>query len=77
MNWQHIYPLNDEQEHDTESHPLSVIGSSPLEGTPYVIWDGCACNPRVDFDNQIVVHNAFDCREVVEEAEEILKSRYG
>lgn len=58
----HVYPINDEQEHD-------------LTGTM------CHCNPKVEFADPVtrepysevlVIHNAFDCREVVEQAEEIL-----
>ena len=57
----HIYPVNDEQEHDTES-------------------DQCHCHPVVQWVDDktglplpegLVIHNAFDCREVVEQAEEI------
>jgi hypothetical protein len=57
----HIYPVNDEQEHD-------------LEGTM------CPCNPRVEwadpetgeaYSEALVIHNAIDCREIVEEAERI------
>ena len=59
----HVYPLNDEHEHE-------------VEGTM------CPCNPKVEFadpatgepySEALVIHNAFDCREVIEEAEEILK----
>lgn len=59
----HVYPLNDEQEHE-------------LEGTM------CHCNPTVEwadpvtgepYSEALVIHNAFDCREVIEQAEEILK----
>ena len=59
----HVYPLNDEQEHE-------------LEGTM------CPCRPKVEFADHatgepyseaLVIHNAFDCRDVIEEAEEILK----
>ena len=59
----HVYPLNDQGEHE-------------ISGTM------CPCNPRVlwndpetgeAFAQGIVVHNAFDRREVVEEAERILR----
>jgi hypothetical protein len=58
----HVYPVNDEREHE-------------LDGTM------CPCNPKVEFADPVtrepycealVIHNAFDCREVVERAEEIL-----
>jgi hypothetical protein len=32
----------------------------------------CPCNPRIDFNNRIVIHNSWDCRESIEEAKEIL-----
>lgn len=57
----HLYPVNDEQEHDLDSTM-------------------CPCNPRVEWEDPetgepyaeaLVIHNAFDCREVVEQAEEI------
>ena len=61
----HIYPLNDEQPHE-------------LEGTT------CHCGPRVEWSNpetgeayneSLVIHNAFDCREIVEEAERIKEAK--
>lgn len=33
----------------------------------------CCCNPIVDPENSLLIHNSFDCREAVEEAEDILK----
>lgn len=59
----HVYPLLDEKEHE-------------LEGTM------CPCEPRVEWADPIthlphrevlVIHNAFDCREAVEQAERILE----
>lgn len=32
----------------------------------------CECNPKVDFDNDIVTHNYFDHRELSEEAQQII-----
>lgn len=58
----HIYPVNDEQDH-------------VLEGVD------CPCNPTVNWEDEetgeiyaepICIHNAFDCREIVEEAERLL-----
>jgi hypothetical protein len=58
----HVYPTNDEKPHN-------------LEGTM------CPCGPRVEWNDPdtgeaysecLVIHNAFDCREIVEEAERIL-----
>ena len=53
----HVYPLNDEREHIT-------TGTS------------CWCNPTLKpakngAEEDILVHNAADCREVIEKAEEI------
>lgn len=58
----HVYPNQDEREHE-------------LEGTT------CWCGPRVEWSDPktgealaeaVVIHNAADCREIVEEAERIL-----
>lgn len=58
----HVYPIKDDQEHE-------------LEGTM------CPCGPRVEWNDPktgnahaeaLVIHRAFDCREIVEEAERIL-----
>lgn len=55
----HVYPLNDEQEHT-------------LEGTM------CKCNPTVEwvdpntgeaYTEALVIHNSFDGREIIEQAE--------
>lgn len=52
----HVYPLNDDKEHD-------------LTGTQ------CTCEPRIEFKDPfngeyyiegLVIHNAFDFREVME-----------
>lgn len=54
----HVTPLN-----DTEEHDLSDAGNT------------CKCNPEVIIESDseiIVVHNAFDGREGVEWANEIL-----
>lgn len=32
----------------------------------------CECRPEVDWDNDLVIHHAWDHREVVEEAELIV-----
>ena len=59
----HIYPTNDEQPHDLESTTCHcgprIEWADPATGEPYA--------------EALVIHNAFDCREVVERAEEILK----
>ncbi len=51
----HVYPLNDEQEHE--------IGDTTT----------CRCDPKLIIDEPelIVVHNAWDCRELIEQAQEI------
>jgi hypothetical protein len=54
----HLYPLHDEREH--------VVGDTTT----------CWCDPRLDTDSAqlIVIHNPADCRELVEQAEEIKDS---
>ncbi len=59
----HVYPLNDEQGHDTDSTM-------------------CPCSPRIEWADPVtgeahaealVIHNAFDHREIVEEAERLFE----
>ncbi len=54
----HVYPVNDEKEHDVEDS----------EGLGC-----CSCNPVIDWSGPrvLVIHNAFDMRELIEQAEEI------
>lgn len=59
MKWKHIVPRNDLKAHNTMYGKAKVI---------------CDCNPRFDWGSKLVIHNAYDLREAVEEAEEILKS---
>lgn len=33
----------------------------------------CHCQPKVDWVDEIVIHNAYDKREIVEQAKSILK----
>ncbi len=35
----------------------------------------CHCNPKIDWKNSIVNHNSFDYREIIEEAEQIIKEK--
>ena len=35
----------------------------------------CHCRPTVDWENEIVIHNAFDNREAIEIAREILNTK--
>lgn len=62
---QHVYPVDDLQEHDLSCHPV-------------LNWTGalcfCPCNPTYQSEGEglIVVHNSFDGREGVEWAKEIL-----
>ena len=58
----HVYPVEDEQEHEVEQ------SSEPFT---------CDCSPRteeVENGGRVVVHNSYDGREIVEEAERVLKS---
>ena len=59
----HVYPENDEQPHEIEGT------TCPCQ--PHILWaDPLTGNVLPE---AIVVHNAFDCRQVVEEAERILE----
>ena len=59
----HITPINDTQEHTEETTCLCH---------PTVLWKDEATGEW--YSEPIVVHHAFDCREAVEGAEEILKA---
>jgi len=48
-------------------YPVNDIKEHDPEGTQ------CPCCPEVDWIDMIVTHNAFDCREVTEEAEKIMR----
>ena len=51
--WQHIIPLNDLVEHRTD-----LVTDSEYDTYP------CICNPRLDYEYQLVIHSAMDRREV-------------
>ena len=53
--WQHIIPLNDLVEHRTDTVTDSEYDTYP-----------CICNPRLDYEYQLVIHSAMDRREVFE-----------
>ena len=40
----------------------------------HIMHSGCRCNPEVDRDlaRTIIIHNAFDGRDIVEDAERII-----
>ena len=52
--WNHVYPLKDRKPHLTEFNPSS--------GQP------CDCRYEVDWNNNIIVHESWDCREALVEA---------
>lgn len=54
--WRHIYPADDENDHDT-----SVETGKE-----------CPCGPEIDWDDCLVFHSSFDGGEIVEQAAEIL-----
>ena len=49
-NWNHVYPLNDLIEHNT-----SLVTE---QAETYL----CQCRPKLDIDNQIIIHDAMDGR---------------
>lgn len=70
----HIAPVNDLQPH-SETSSLSdryiLVNSEPRK----IVLCVCACQPSVQYvdnDGVIIVHNAFDGREGLEWANEIL-----
>jgi len=56
----HIYPENDSYPHQLDGYQ-------------------CSCDPRLEYDENtetvLVIHNSFDGRELVEEANRILKDK--
>lgn len=58
--WGHVYPIDDEQEHDIDSDPTH--GMEKL----------CHCQPELDWEFRVVIHSSFDGRELLEQAEKIL-----
>lgn len=48
--WYHIYPENDLVEHDTSGNG---------EGC-------CICNPTIDYENFLIIHDSLDRRECFE-----------
>jgi len=48
-------------------YPVGDEREHELQGTT------CPCGPRVEWEHAeaVVIHNAFDCREILEEAERI------
>lgn len=79
-NWTHVYPMNDRKKHDLTTTPTTFSDIFKIEKAPndpenkVFRWlTGCSCEPYVDFKSELVIHNSFDCREAVEEAERILK----
>lgn len=58
MKWQHIYPVKDLKPHRTDWPKVEEL---------------CECMPKIDWDDKLVIHNAYDLREAVEEAEAILE----
>lgn len=35
----------------------------------------CECNPLIDWNDMVVVHNAFDRREIIEQANSIVNKK--
>lgn len=81
-DWLHIYPLNDLKKHftgakflkDEPGAPWWKVHSFTRDHEPIYVTEICECLPWVDFEGMMIIHNAWDCREALEEAERILKS---
>lgn len=59
MEWQHVYPINDLKEHQLGN--WMMWNEAGTEQHPY-----CDCNPEIDWENKICIHNAWDLREAQE-----------
>lgn len=77
MNWQHVYPVKDLKRHKTALKPTKStikFAGYTKDKQPIYVSSICPCKPCVDKESKLIVHNAFDCREAVEEAERILRT---
>ncbi|MCP3684092.1 MAG: hypothetical protein GY861_15535 [bacterium] len=54
--WQHIIPVDDLIEHENKMTTSADYDTYP-----------CRCNPKLDYDNKLVIHAALDRRECFEE----------
>jgi hypothetical protein len=73
-NTWHIVPVDDLEPHLQETSPQEGVHFKEGEIRP-VITCKCRCDPRIEYtdnDGVLVIHNAFDGREGLEEAKEIL-----
>lgn len=73
-NIQHIYPLNDTEDHLLESHWGIIVDNDGKSGE--VLCCNCKCEPDIRYEENgliLIVHDAFDGRLGVEWANEILK----
>lgn len=79
FNWVHIYPVNDLKKHYTGKihggKPVYQLTGYDKEKEPIYVSDICSCMPVIEPDSKLIVHNAWDCREAVEEAERILREK--
>ena len=51
MEWHHIAPINDLIEHNEGIFDENYM---------------CPCDPKIDFGNKLIIHNAMDRRECFE-----------
>lgn len=51
MKWFHVYPINDLIEHNLEDYNSDYV---------------CICNPTINIDDQTIIHDSLDRREVYE-----------
>jgi len=59
--------------HPTEDDPWKyVVPNDDFKGHAIESRE-CECEPKIDWENQIIIHNAFDHRECVEQAEAMLR----
>jgi len=45
--------------------PIGDIKRHILEGLI------CECNPKIEWENSLIIHNSFDKREIIEQADDI------
>lgn len=49
-------------------HILPINDDKPHKETGF----DCDCEPKIDWENELIIHNSYDGREYVEQAKEIL-----
>lgn len=68
VKFTHVYPINDIKEHDIITCPNKEnLVFEMIYKLNKKFWAcGCSCQPEIDFENNLIIHNSFDMREINE-----------